>query len=376
MDQHKLTRPHFLRGCCLVREDSETRRTLMFARGRPRRLRTSLLLVILTVAAPCLAVADDDKVQLIDADPQRGFNFPYYLRTPAVPRPVPQTTLLIETNNTGNPSDDIAVHLASAKALAAGQGLGPFVAAHLRVPFLVPVFPRPASEPKLYTHALDRETMRVESGPLARLDRQLLAMFNDARRRLEQSGTKVRDQFLMCGFSASGTFANRFAFVHSNQLLGVAVGGINGSLMLPLLEHGRHRLPYPIGIGDLEVFGTPPFHVSTWQVLPQLIFMGAEDANDAVQYDDAYSETERRLIYRVLGRRMLPDRWYAAQRLYLEQRASVTFITYGGIGHGTNRRINTDVANFLESVLLKAEKEERSEMGRSIGGNRESGVIE
>ena len=48
---------------------------------------------------------------------------------------------------------------------------------------------------------------------------------------------------------------------------------------------------------------------------------------------------------------MQPDRWQTVQALYREAGANVTFRTYEGIGHGTNREINSEVTEFLRSHL-------------------------
>jgi len=45
--------------------------------------------------------------------------------------------------------------------------------------------------------------------------------------------------------------------------------------------------------------------------VPQFAYMGADDDNDAVAYDDAYSAEERRAVFALLGARMQPDRWAA-----------------------------------------------------------------
>src|SRR5947209_6678419 len=96
-----------------------------------------------------------------------GFSFPYYLYIPRdLPRSEP-VRLLIEPNNTGQATDDFEVHRVSAKRTASG-GDTRRLADRLRCPLLVPVFPRPRDQWKIYTHYLDRDSMRIKDGPLAR----------------------------------------------------------------------------------------------------------------------------------------------------------------------------------------------------------------
>src|SRR5579859_2400397 len=63
-----------------------------------------------------------------------------------------------------NSPDDLEVHRASAKRLASA-GEAHRIGDRLNTPVLVPVFPRPRSQPKIYTHFLDRDSMRIQDGP-------------------------------------------------------------------------------------------------------------------------------------------------------------------------------------------------------------------
>jgi hypothetical protein len=314
-----------------------------------RYLRLAFLAVAL---AARLAHAEAVSIEIVDANPALGFNFPYALRIPAQLRS-PQLALVVETNNTGN-TDDFAKTLEATKAAAAGNSLGPLVSEALKIPLLIPVFPRTEAQPLVYTHALDRDTVLIETGALARLDKQLLAMIDDARSRLARRGIDVAPKVLMCGFSASGSFANRFAFLHPNRLLGVVSGGINAFPMLPVATWRGASLSFPLGTKDLQKLAGPDYDLEAWRALPQLIFMGSDDDNDAVRFPDAYSGAERATIYRVVGKSMAL-RWQTAQEIYRTQDPSVTFITYGRVGHRTDGRINRDVINFMSSILSKAD---------------------
>ena len=92
------------------------------------------------------------------------------------------------------------------------------LAQRLGTPVLVPVFPRPASQWRIYTHALDRDALEITSGPLRRIDLQLAAMIGHAQEVLTDNGALVKDRVLMYGFSASGNFTNRFAALHPTMV--------------------------------------------------------------------------------------------------------------------------------------------------------------
>jgi hypothetical protein len=289
----------------------------------------------------------------VPAAAEKGFHFPYLIFIPKSAEGKPSSYLLVEPNNTGRTSDDLEIHRAAAIALARDSSVGNFVAMKLGVPLLVPVFPRPSSLDNVYTHSLDRDTILISEGPLKRLDLQLLAMVSDARGRLAALGHPVNDKILLNGFSASGLFANRFTFLHPETVAAAAYGGVNCFIMLPVTELGSQSLDFPLGLADFEKITGHPFDRAAYDAVPQFAYMGEKDANDAVVHHDAYSDEERALIFKLLGRTMMPDRWKAVEAVYQKQHAPVLFKTYEGIGHGTNGTINREVAEFYRTVIDK-----------------------
>lgn len=289
----------------------------------------------------------------VPAAPDKGFQHSYVLFIPKAAEGKAYSYLLVEPNNTGRLSDDIEVHHAAAVALARDSSVGNFVAVRLGAPLLVPIFPRPSNLEDVYTHSLDRDTILISEGPLKRLDLQLLAMVADARERLAAIGRPVNQKVLLNGFSASGLFANRFTFLHPEAVAAAAFGGANGFIMLPIAELDSHSLNFPLGLADFEKVAGHPFDRIAFSAVPQFAYMGEKDENDAVLHDDAYSEEERTLIFRLLGRTMMPDRWKAVEAVYHKQNLPVRFTTYDGIPHGTNGKINSEVAEFFRRVMEK-----------------------
>jgi hypothetical protein len=120
-----------------------------------------------------------DTLIRVDANSLEGFNFPYFLFIPAQINFGSGTTLIIEPNNTGSPNDTLQVHEDAARIVASDEFyIGNFISRKLHVPLLVPVFPRPLSECKIYTHAFDRDAAMAE-GEIKRLDLQLINMIID-----------------------------------------------------------------------------------------------------------------------------------------------------------------------------------------------------
>lgn len=286
---------------------------------------------------------------LIEPSPDAGFNYPYVLRLPTFGRSDSPVHLIVEVNNSGMATDDFEVHLRAARH-ASEHGVGAFAADQLDLPLLIPAFPRPASE-HLYTHALDSDSLDIASGPMRRLDQQLLAMIDDAIKRTRAEGIATEEKFLITGFSASATFANRFSMIHPERIAGLAIGGFNGILMLPLERFEETELPYPLGLADYEARFGKAFDRESWLSIPQFAFMGENDKNDAMQFDDAYSDEDRRKVYGMVGQEMLPDRWHFVQKVYRSSGATFCARTYADIGHGTDGTINSAMADFLAQAV-------------------------
>lgn len=178
-----------------------------------------------------------DGVSETPADPARGWHWPF-LRY--VPKQVKSARVLVVPNNSGFVSDDLELLRASGRCeLARARAL----ADQLGVSLLVPLFPRPAvegDEDNLYLHALTRAALTTTTQALARVDRQLVAM-------LDSLGA---NRVLLWGFSASGSFVNRFTLLHPQRVAAVAVGAPGGWPTVPLTEDGGEPLPWPVGIAD------------------------------------------------------------------------------------------------------------------------------
>ncbi|MBA4746854.1 MAG: hypothetical protein H2058_16545 [Muricauda sp.] len=287
-----------------------------------------------------------DSTYFFKANPKEGFNFGYYIYLPKGLDFNNINTLLVESSNTGA-SDSIFDHLRNAKQAASKSSLGNYVSRKLKTPLLVPVFPRSKTNWKIYTHAFDSDTFNQKNNNIERIDLQLLHMVKNARKELIKMGINIDDRFFMTGFSASGTFANRFSMLHPEKLKAVAAGGLNGLLIAPKNKIENDILKFPIGIADVySVTGIKP-SIDTFKKLPQLWFMGELDTNDAVLYDDGYSITERALVYKVLGQEMMPTRWHNSIEIYEKSGIPAIMKTYKNIGHGTDKKINDEITEFF-----------------------------
>ncbi|WP_247003198.1 PKD domain-containing protein [Halosolutus gelatinilyticus] len=306
----------------------------------------------------------------VDADPERGFNYPYFLYAPDSSASEDETPtekpILVEPVNTGTPDDDFAVHREAAEqTLDSGKTL----AYRIGVPFVVPVFPRSESDPvdwTHYTHALDDSTLAIEGGPLERIDLQLLRMVEDAQDRLHERGIPIRegrDDVILNGFSASGNFVDRFAHLHPDRVLSVTAGGLNGMPLLPVDEVDGTPLPFHVGVADLEELTGEPYDADAVDEVNQFLYMGAEDDNDTIPYDDAWSDDDLRdLALDVYGEDMIAERFPRSQEIYREAGVDAQFRVYEDAGHTPIPAIG-DIAAFHRRSI---DGEDVSEFGQNL----------
>lgn len=291
-----------------------------------------------------------DTIIKIEKNPALGFNFPYYLRIPKGLNQNEIQYLLVETNNSGV-NDTLLHHEKEAFLETTRNSLGGRLCSKLKVPFLIPVFPRPAKEWKIYTHAFDRDAAYIKEGDMKRLDLQLIAMIENAKIVLKANGITCKEKFLMNGFSASGTFSNRFTLIHPTLVAGTACGGINAITILCINKLEKTELKYPIGISDFKLLFGTDFNLEEYKKVPQFIYMGQNDNNDAVLFDDAYSKSERKMIFKLLGKQMIPERFSKCESIYVQNKINSVFKVYPGIGHETNKKVLNEVVDFFTKII-------------------------
>ncbi len=289
----------------------------------------------------------EDLLVHVAADTQKGFNFPYYLFIPKSVDREKGIHMLVETNNTGKCSDDFDVHDQRARSLVDHSHANK-IARRLNVPLLVPTFPRPGSQWRTYTHSLDEDTLMIKTGALRRIDLQLIEMIKDAQELLRENDIQVKDQVFMHGFSASGTFVNRFAILHPGIVRAVAAGGVNS---IPTFPTGQWRdtvLPYPIGIADLKEIADIDFDENAYKKVSQYIYMGDLDRNDTTLFRDAYDEEDAKLIRTLIGEEM-PKRWQVSQSIYKELEVPAQMVTYNGTSHAIRSEMIDDIVKFFSA---------------------------
>ena len=284
-----------------------------------------MLLLLLLVLAPGVCAAIE--VREIPANPSAGFHWPYLLVVPD--KPVLPTFLVVEPNNSSTGSDDYEFHLQMARKGILRSASHP---GFQQLPYLMPVFPRPRANWKYYTHALDRDTLEWREPGMERIDVQLIAMVEDARRRLAAENISVAKKFFLWGYSAGGAFTIRFSVLHPERVQAASVGGCSVPT-IPSAKINGHSARYPIGVADLKQLTGRKFDAEAFRRVPIQIFRGAADDNDEVAFADGYDETDRNFIHRNLGPPPPNQRYPAIEALYKHAAPHVKFTVEPGVKH-------------------------------------------
>lgn len=355
---------------------------------------------------------EDETVEYIEADPNAGFNYPYFLYTPSSlssseDSPAP---IFVGPNNSPSSEDDYTTHLEYAKDSAMG-GRPRDIAERLSVPLLVPVFPRYRDEPEpwhVYVQVLDPSTFTIEDSPLQRVDVQLLEMVTDATSRLENNGHTIASEIHMDGFSASGSFTNRFTILHPDRVNAASHGGTTVKTLpkteldddVPVVGDPKweqmsypagtedEELPYPIGVANLAELTGSSFNREAWLNTPQYIYIGDEDRpepgsrghrsfsnlppEDVQQvHPDERSYRMPDLIDDIFGVKNIDERFEVSRAAYENVGAAVTFTVYEGVGHNPRPAID-DLVEFHRNELQNLESAESTSGETSVDGGEES----
>ena len=313
-----------------------------------------LILVVIVavgiIAAAAMIAPYYFRVQRFSANPAAGYHADFYLyvspSSGTAARNGGRQTILVQPNNSGTNADDPNVHRRDAWWTGWERQS---VADELGVILLVPTFLRPGEDWKIYTHALDRDSLTTKRADLARLDLQLLAMVDEARRALRQEGIETEEKFLIQGYSASGMFANRFAALHPKRVKAVAAGSPGGWPIAPLTSFAGEVLPYPAGVADLESLTGKAFDSEQFKSLPQLIVMGSVDDNDSLDFRDGWDEEPAALVDRLFGKDP-QARWKNSENTYKAAGASAQFVLVDGVGHD-RKKLQSYSTDFFKRVL-------------------------
>ena len=82
---------------------------------------------------------------------------------------------------------------------------------------------------------------------------------------------------------------------------------------------------------------------------PSTFIWGALDDNDTVPYGDAYDAVDAELIKKLIGAKMMPDRWNVSQAIYKALGIPAQFVTYENTGHEIKAEMIDDIVAFFQA---------------------------
>ena len=308
-------------------------------------LALAVLIVVAVMLGPYVL-----RVQHFNASPEAGYHADFYLYVSPSAKQMAQdgkqVTILVQPNNSGTSSDDPEIHRKDAWLTGFERHR---IADELGVVLLVPAFIRPGEDWFIYTHALDRDTLTTERTDLKCIDLQLIAMIDAARAELSKTNIQTDEKIFIQGFSASGMFANRFTILHPERVKAATIGSPGGFPILPVATFNDEQLPYPAGIADLEELTGIQFDSTTYNAIPQLIYMGSRDDNDSLDFEDGWDKADAQLVDGLFGADPLA-RWDAVEAIYQAAGTDAQFLLVDGVGHD-RKALQNYSTEFFKNIL-------------------------
>lgn len=298
-----------------------------------------------------------DTIEFVEADPEYGFEYPYYLERPERFRegPVP---LLVEMNN-ADEELSFEEEKRRAKGQLKGTGTqGAWLMEELGVPHLKPVFHEPDGDPVDDTHQIalfDRETMLLDHSPLERVDLQLLRMAEHAREHV-LSDVSTHDEVLMYGNSSEGVVAERMAAMHPDAVMAASGSGLNGFVLLPLDELGEYALNYPVGVADFEDVLGKSYDADAHGDVDKFFVQGGADPKNRLKVEDGFGGPlwNDQQVYdaarSVFGPYVPEERFARCQAAFAKAGVDAQFRVYPEMEHSP-RPADEEILEFFERSI-------------------------
>lgn len=309
-----------------------------------------------------------EELILVEKNPEEGFYWDYYLYIPeTVSRDNDlerKNYMLVEPISTPERRDDIEYFENGARNTAKNN----YNARKLGIPVLVPIFPWPKTingeENHHLTHQLDRSTMKTNIEEYKRIDKQLIAMIDNARNILGRKNIHLEKEVFTYGFSSSGVFTNKFAALHPERVQAAAAGGISEPI-IPEKEMAGEDLYYSVGLYDIAEITGSNINWEAYRETPQYIFRGADDGHDALLTLDGVEGVElsgMELYEKVMntefvgeeennseGAAIIKERLLKVEEIYENNNISIQIKFYEGAGHEITQEMREDVLEFFKN---------------------------
>lgn len=329
---------------------------------------------------PDLTQKENGNAVVVPASPEDGFNFPYVVYIPATHfykdlKSSEKNYIIVDTINNGVDKTledclDDAIQTVTRASYAADQ------ATILQYPMIMPVFQRNSIRTEMdgygvsysYEHALDRDSVffkelvttdshassniknfkenNIDPSDYYDFDDQIAAMLSHAVDYVNSEGYDVEDKVIMYGYSASGSFAERFTALHPESVEILFAGANNDDMLLPTNSYKGETLNYPIGTADYQTITGRAFDLEAYNNVAKVIYMGKDDTNQVVGYSDCYYEETNNQYGRLFASTVL-ERAYETEKLFGDSGGKGIFILDQGVGHSMSSEARDYVIDFI-----------------------------
>ena len=303
------------------------------------------------------------KTIVVKANPEKGFHFPYLLKTSK--KTVDANYMVVESNNTGSGNSIKGMTSKAKKSL--NWVLGASISKKLKYPMLMPVFPFGTSalmQNKYYFPQLDSDVLKIDKDKYRRIDLQLIAMIDDAREKLlKENNQNINEKVIMVGFSSSSLFSARFTFLHPDRVSVAIGGGIGGLLPVPADKINGIEAIYPIGTYDFENITGTKFNLEEYKKTPQFYYQGTKDKSNPFRRgaedltDEEYKIVKKLFVDglpfgdKPVSLKVSTVMWNNSQKYINQIVDNVRFESPKGLGHEiTPKMINKSVKFIKENL--------------------------
>lgn len=291
--------------------------------------RMGFLIVVVFVLLPfALGIFQDDPAtRKVYPQGEVGFAWPYYLYVPSSMNKETVKTILVYP---GNVSTRVRFGIEEEESRRRAAFIRR-IADALDTPVLVPDFPKEEGFEGMGLPTLDDRALQTESKDVVRLDVQLLAMLEHARRTLLEESIATHPQVILFGMDAEGVFAHRFALLHPTRVKSLVAESVAGFVTLPITHFGTEPIPYPVGVSNLDVLVGYAFDKKSFLETPMLLLMKENDPVDSLSDSTMYAPWQQTKISSLFGRAPM-ERWIAVGDLYEDLGSRASWVLYQDTG--------------------------------------------
>ncbi|MDH4223050.1 MAG: hypothetical protein OEV55_05855 [candidate division Zixibacteria bacterium] len=224
-----------------------------------------------------------------------------------------------------------------------------------RLIMCVPVIPRPRTN-YVYTVAFPTEVFLKNTDKFCqRSDLKVNMMVDEFTNRLRKEGYRVSDRILIDGFSAGAMFAQRYALLHPDRVLAIAIGQCGGAMTLPSETYDTTKLNWPVGVNDFLPLTGNQFDFNSYKEIAQFVYIGEMDSTNSTLAHIGelwHSEGQIEFLKKSFGNTD-PIR-IANQSKYLKDLGcNITFKINPGIGHRITKEIFESIFIFFNEVITE-----------------------